>query len=377
MVELAEIVRKHGPEYLEKFGDRMPAGHKRALAAIVGCRTEAMGGHLEACDDSDCDHHRYAYHSCKDRNCPKCHGADTRRWLAKRKKELLPVPYFHVTITLPQALRRIARGNQKKLYAILMTAAAEALMKLGLDPKYVGGQLAILAVLHTWTRTLEHHPHAHMLVPAGGLDKDGGWRPARNKKYLVCEKALSKIFRAKFMAKARKALPKERFPQELWQTDWVVKIKPPIKNPNKVLDYLGRYVHRIAIANSRILSLKDGQVTFRYQESDSRQWKTMTLPAMEFLRRYLQHVLPDGFHKVRYFGLWSPANRKKKLKEAQLQLAAQGRTINEDKQEGPSPAPGRLCPCCKKGVMVVIEWLPRRARSPPWQGMRGAEGETI
>jgi hypothetical protein len=375
MVELAEIVRIHGPEYLDKFGDRMPSSHKRALEAIAACRTEAMGGHLWACDDGDCDNRRYSYHSCKNKSCPKCHTADTRRWLDKRRKELLPVPYLHVTCTLPEGLRRTVRKNQKKLYAILMRTAAEALLKLGLDPKYVGGQLAILAVLHTWTRTLGYHPHLHILVPAGGLDKDGVWQPARNKDYLVCEKALSKIFRAKFMAKAKKALPKESFPQEVWRTDWVVKIKPPIKNPNKVLDYLGRYVNRIAIANSRILSLKNGVVTFRYQHSDTGKWDTMELKAMEFLRRFLQHVLPDGFHKVRYFGLWSPANRKK-LKDVQLQLAKQGKTIAQDKQETPAPAPNRLCPCCKKGMMVVIEWLPRKARSPPWEGKRQAEGHT-
>jgi hypothetical protein len=369
MVELADIVRIHGPEYLDKFGDRMPVGHKRALAAIAACRTEAMGGHLEECDDGDCGHRRYAYHSCKDKSCPKCHTADTRRWLSKRRKELLPVPYFHVTCTLPEKLRPMTRSHQKKLYAILMVAAAEALMKLGLDPKYVGGQLAILAVLHTWTRTMGHHPHVHMLVPAGGIDKDGVWHSARNKEYLVCEKALSRIFRAKFMAKARKALPKETFPQELWQTDWVVKIKPPIKNPNKVLDYLGRYVNRIAITNSRIISLKDGLVTFRYQESDSRRWKTMRLTALEFLRRFLQHVLPDGFHKVRYFGLWSPANRKH-LKKVRQQLADQGNTVKEEKQE--TAEPDHLCPCCKKGVMVIIEWLPR-ARSPPGTLLRKTE----
>lgn len=270
----------------------------------------------------------------------------------------------------------MARANQEKLYAILMTAAAEALQKLGLDPKYVGGRLGILAVLHTWTRTLEHHPHVHMLVPAGGLDNDGRWQRAKNRKYLVCEKALSKIFRAMFMAKARKALPKESFPQELWHMDWVVKIKPPIKNPQKVLDYLGRYVHRIAIANSRIVSLEDGQVTFRYQESESRKWKSMTLPAEEFLRRYLQHVLPEGFHKVRYFGLWSPASRRR-LKDVQLRLARQRKTAEQNEQEAAKPVPVHLCPCCKRGVMVVIETLPRRARSPPWQRMRGAEGQPI
>lgn len=376
MVELATIVTVHGGEYLKKFGDRMPATHRRALESISSCRTEALGGHLEACDDTACNHRRYSYHSCKDRSCPKCHGTDTKRWLAKRRKELLPVPYFHVTCTLPQGLRRIARANQEKLYAILMTAAAEALQKLGLDPKYVGGKLAILAVLHTWSRTLEHHPHVHMLVPAGGVDDDDRFRRARNRKYLVCEKSLSKIFRATFMAKARKALPKESFPQELWHTDWVVKIKPPVRNPKKVLDYLGRYVHRIAIANSRIVSLEEGMVTFRYQESESRKWKTMTLAAEEFLRRYLQHVLPDGFHKVRYFGLWSPASRRR-LKEAQLRLARQEKATEEDEQEAPKPAPARLCPCCKRGVMVVIEILPRRARSPPWQRMRGAEGQPV
>jgi len=374
MVELAEIVRIHGPEYLEKFGDRMPPSHKRALEAIATCRTEALGGHLWECDDSDCDNRRYSYHSCKDKSCPKCHTADTRRWLDKRRKELLPVSYFHVTCTLPEELRNITRSHQKTLYPILMSAAAEALMKLGADPRHVGGQLAILAVLHTWNRTLGHHPHVHMLVPAGGMDKDGLWRPAKNRKYLVCERSLSKIFRAKFMAKAKKAFPEECFPRELWNTDWVVKIKPPVRNPNKVLDYLGRYVKRIAIANSRILSLEDGMVTFRYQESDSRRWKTMRLTAMEFLRRFLNHVLPDGFHKVRYFGLWSPANRKN-LKKVRQQLADQGKTVKEEKQETPAPASDHLCPRCKKGVMVVIEWLPR-ARSPPGTLLRKTEAQT-
>jgi len=173
------------------------------------------------------------------------------------------------------------------------------------------------------------------------------------------------------MAKARKALPKVTFPEDLWKTDWVVKIKPPIKNPNKVLDYLGRYVNRIAIANSRILSLKDGMVTFRYQHSDTGKWDTMELKAIEFLRRFLQHVLPDGFHKVRYFGLWSPANRKK-LKKAQVLLAGQGKTIEEAKQETPSS--NRLCPCCKKGMMVAIEILSPKARSPPLEGKRQVDG---
>jgi len=374
VVELADIVRAHGDDYLAKFGPRMPAGHRHALEAIASCRTEAMGGHLEACDDSDCNFLRYSYHSCKNRHCPKCHGADTKKWLTKRRRQLLPVPYFHVTITIPQQLRRAARSHQNKIYSILMSTAAEALQKLASDAQYVGGQLAILSVLHTWTRTLEHHPHVHMLVPAGGLDADGRWRQARKKKYLVCEKSLSKIFQAKFMAGARKEMPGEIFPQELWQTDWVVKIKPPIRNPKKVLDYLGRYVHRIAIANSRILSLENGMVTFRYQESDTRRWKTMTLAVEEFLRRYLQHVLPRGFHKVRYFGLWSPANRKK-LEEVQEQLAVKEESAQQDEAIPSSPATVRWCPCCGRGVMVVIELLRPQARSPPWALKVGAENQ--
>lgn len=371
MVELAEIVRVHGNDYLEKFGPRMPARHRHVLNTIVSCRTEALGGHVEQCDDDECGHHRYAYHSCKDRNCPKCHGADTKRWITKRRKELLSVPYFHVTITIPEQLRRLARSHQNRVYSTLMGTAAEALQKLGDDPKYVGGRLAILAVLHTWTRTLEHHPHVHMLVPAGGLDAQGRWRRARKKKYLVCEQALSKLFRGKFMARLKKHFPGESLPKELWQTDWVVKIKPPIRNPKKVLDYLGRYVHRIAIANSRILSLDDGMVTFRYQESDTRQWKTMTLTAEEFLRRYLQHVLPEGFHKVRYFGLWSPANRRK-LAQIQTEMAKNAEPAQED-EATPSGLVAKRCPCCGKGIMVIIEVLPRQARSPPWQEMKGAE----
>ena len=367
-MELSEIVKRHGAEYVAKYGDKMLPSHKRALAAIAACRTEDLGGHLYQCDDGDCDHHRYSYHSCKHPSCPKCHTADTKRWLDKRRKELLPVPYFHVTCTLPQGLRRIVRQNQRILYPILMRTAAEALLKLGLDPKYVGGQLGILSVLHTWSRILDFHPHVHMLVPAGGLDKDGVWQPVKNKKFLVREKSLSRIFRAKFMAAAKKALPHETFPQELWKIDWVVKIKPPVRNPEKVLDYLGRYVHRIAISNSRILALKDGMVTFRYQKSDTREWKTTSLPALEFLRKFLQHVLPDRFHKVRYFGLWSPAN-KKRLKKVRQELREKKGITEEPKEEAVSTTPNTLCPCCGKGKLVIVETLPKKARSPPWQGM--------
>lgn len=360
MTTLADIVAAHANDYLTTFGAHMLPSHRRALFDIAACRTEVMGGHVSECEE--CGHQHYSYHSCKNRSCPKCHGTETKVWLDRREAELLPVRYFHLVFTLPSELRDVVRKNQKQLYTILMQSAAETLAKIGLDPKFVGGKLGMLAVLHTWTRALEHHPHVHMLVPAGGLNKDGVWRQSR-KKFLVPVQALSKLFRARFMKLARKALPKETFPQEVWDKEWVVFCKPTFNRAKKVLRYLGRYVHRIAISNNRILALKDGRVTFRYQNCDSRQWKTMTLPAKEFLRRYLQHVLPQGFHKVRYYGLLSPVNRMT-LKRLQLLLAE--RYSKQEATETKAPEmPKNLCPCCEEGMMVIISWLPRTARSPP------------
>ena len=363
MIELADIIAKYGGEYLNEFGIPMLPSHKRALADILACRTESMGGHMHECDA--CGYQCYSYHSCKNRSCPKCHTSDTKRWLEKREAELLPVRYFHVVFTLPQELRDIVRSNQSKLYSILIQAASEMLMKLALDPKYVGGKLSILSVLHTWTRAIDFHPHVHMLIPAGGLDKDGNWRTTR-KKWLFPVKALSKLFRARFMKLAQKALPDEAFPQEVWKKDWVVYCKPPLTNSKKVLRYLGRYVHRIAIVNSRIESMDNGKVTFRYQESATGKLKRMTLTAKEFLRRYLQHVLPQGFHKVRYYGLLSSANRTT-LKRVQLLLASRIKEKTEETTETEltKSAAGHICPCCSEGTMVVISCLPRKSRSSP------------
>jgi len=364
MIELAHVVRKHGPEYLDQFGDRMPHNHKRALFAIAACRTEDMGGHLEECDRR-CGHVAYAYHSCKNSSCPKCHGADTATWLAKREAELLPVPYFHLVFTLPSELRRVVRKNQNSLYGILFEAAIKALNKLGLDHNYLGGQLGMVAVLHTWTRAKEYHPHLHLLVPGGCLDHNGIWRPAR-KKFLVPVKALSPVFRAIFMKRARKALPAETFPQEVWNKDWVVFSRPTFKKTNKVLTYLSRYVYRVAIANNSIIALENDHVTFRYQDVDTRQWKTMRLPAMEFLRRFLQHVLPKGFHKVRYYGFLHPAN-KKTLRRLQLLLWERDHKRADEAKQGIAAGTKatKVCPCCKEGIMVVVSLLPRRSRSPP------------
>lgn len=362
MTTLADIVADHGSAYLAEFGANILPSHRRALYDIAACRTESMGGHIAQCEE--CGHQHYSYHSCKNRSCPKCHGTETATWLEKREAELLPVRYFHLVFTLPAELRDPVRRNQKKLYATLMRAAAETLAKIGLDPKFVGGKLGMLAVLHTWTRALEHHPHVHLLVPAGGLDKDNVWRQS-GKKFLVPVRALSRLFRTTFMKLAKKELPDETFPQEVWKKEWVVFCRPTFTRARKVLRYLGRYVHRIAITNNRIVSERDGKVTFRYQDSGTGAWKTMTLPAKEFLRRYLQHVLPQGFHKVRYYGLLSPVNRVT-LKRLQLLLSPKPNPEDEEEDPALSKRWEPTCPCCGgAGTMVVIGWLPRRARSPP------------
>jgi hypothetical protein len=364
MPELAEVFRTFGPAYLERFGERMPPSHRRALSDLVACRTEVMGGHLAQCDH--CGHQHYSYHSCCNRNCPKCRSNDTSVWLEKRRSELLPTSYFHLVFTLPEALREPVRRNQKILLGILMSAAAHALQTLAVDPRYVGGEMAVLAVLHTWTRSLIYHPHVHCLVPGGGLAKDGTWHPAR-KKYLLPVTALSTIFRARFMALARKELPEEAFPETLWDKPWVVYCKPALQGSEKLLDYLGRYIHRVAITNRRIKTVRNGQVTFEFKDAQARRWKVMTLPAEEFLRRFLQHVLPKGFHKVRYYGLLSPRKRTW-LRQLQLLLAepvTDASTGQPTEEEDSATGQSLSCPACRIGILVVISWLPRQGRSPP------------
>jgi hypothetical protein len=295
MPELAEVFRQFAPRYLKRFQDRMLPSHIRALRDISACRTEALGGHVFQCDE--CATLHYAYHSCKNRHCPKCHGTDTRNWLEKWREKLLPVLYFHIVFTLPKEPREIVRAHQKVLLGILCRAAAYSLMKLASDPHFVGGAIGILAVVHTWTRAMVYHPHAHLLATGGGILPDGTrWLSAR-RGFLVPVTALSKIFRAKFMELARSALPGVIFPKSPWSKEWVVYTKPTVYGTEKVLSYLARYVHRVAITNGRIISIENGRIQFRYKDSREKIWKTISLEAMEFIRRLLQHVLPRGFHK--------------------------------------------------------------------------------
>jgi hypothetical protein len=369
MLEVADVFRLYGDAYLQQFGQTMPPSHRRALDDIRHCRTEVLGGHVYGCDR--CGHRQYAYHSCKNRSCPKCQGDDAEVWMERRQQELLAVPYFHVVFTLPQELRPIVRRHQKTLYGVLMKAAARALMKLAEDPRYVGGQLGILAVLHTWTTTLAYHPHVHCLVPAGGVTEDSRWVAAR-KSYLVPVDALALLFRGIFLGLLRKAFPRQHVPHSVWTKSWVVYCKPAVQGSERVLQYLARYVHRIALANSRLVRVEDGQVTFRYQVRKEHQWKTMTLPAAEFIRRFLQHVLPRGTHKVRYYGFWNPSHRAL-LRQIQLVTGSaepcvardDTATTSTDKTPAESSETPRKCPRCGEGILILIETIPRHTRAPP------------
>jgi hypothetical protein len=333
---------------------------------IVDCRTERMGGHLFRC--SHCDHLRYSYHSCKNRSCPACHESDRKAWLEKRKREQLPVPYYHAVFTVPRELHEIIRSHQKIFYALLMEAAALSLMKLAADPRYVGGKIGMLSVFHTWTRALVYHPHVHCLIPAGGISHDNRYWLEARKTYLVPVRALSDLFRATFITLARRKLPKTVFPESIWNTPWVVYCKPCSHSTEKTLSYLARYIHQTAITNSRILSVEQGKVTFRYKDSRECRWKTMTLEASEFIRRFLQHVLPRGFHKVRYYGLLSPRNRSL-LEQIRRKLTIKAETGEAKPSNGDStakiPESIHLCPLCHKGYLVLIMMLPRRWRAPP------------
>ncbi len=366
MPGVADIFRSCGSEYFARYGHAMPPSHRRTMQDVVDCRTERMGGHLFRC--SHCDHLRYSYHSCKNRSCPACHESDRKAWLDKQRREQLPVPYYHAVFTVPKELHEIIRSRQKVFYALLMEAAALALMQLAADPRYVGGKIGMLSVLHTWTRALVYHPHVHCLIPAGGISHDNRyWLEARTT-YLVPVRALSDLFRTAFITLVRKNAPEAVFPQSIWRKNWVVYCKPCGHSADKTLSYLARYVHQTAITNSRILSVDQGTVTFRYKDSRNCRWKIMTLATSEFIRRFLQHVLPRGFHKVRYYGILSPRNQSF-LQQIRRVLTNKAQPSEAEPSDGNSstkiPESLRLCPVCQKACLILIMTLPRRWRAPP------------
>ncbi|HWJ48142.1 MAG TPA: IS91 family transposase [Candidatus Udaeobacter sp.] len=367
MPEVADIIRLHGAAYCEQSGVCLSSVQKLALRDIAACRTPFFGGHVHQCDH--CQEKVFSYHSCRNRSCPKCHQDQTERWIEKQRGHLLSCSYFLVTFTLPAELRSLARSHPRKIYSLLMKAAADALQKLANDPRYLGARIGALAVLHTWTRAMLFHPHVHILVTAGGLSSDTStWIDSKHPCFLVPVRALSMIFRAKFCAGLKKAGLLEGVPPSLWKKPWVVHCQPAGRG-DKVLDYLGRYVFRIAIANSRIESIDNGQVRFRYRDNQTQQTRRVTLPAREFIGRFLQHVLPRGCVKVRYYGIWSPS-RRPQLQRAQTLLSpnrpADDSTLPLPIAESVAPLPApHQCPLCHRGVLILLQTLPaQRSHSP-------------
>ena len=308
MLEVADILRAAGPEVCSQLA--VLPSQKRALQDILQCRTARLGGQVYGCEQ--CGTLHYSYHSCGNRHCPKCHGQQTQRWLQKQRLALLPCPYYLLTFTLPSELRALAYREQKIVYGLLLNAAAAAIQKLCADPKWLGAQAALTGVLHTWTRAMLYHPHAHFLVSAGGLAADGQhWVSAKNPKFLFPVKALSRIFRAKVRDGLKAAGLLSEVASKAWARDWVVHAQHA-GSGQKVLDYLGRYVFRIAITHSRLESLQDGQVTFRYRDNRTQQIKRVTLAAAEFVKRFVRHVLPSGLTKVPHYGLATDACRHRR-----------------------------------------------------------------
>jgi DNA-directed RNA polymerase subunit RPC12/RpoP len=367
-IELADIMNRFGPSYLQRFSGGMPLSHKKVISDIQQCRTEAKGGHIYQCER--CGKKVYVYHACRNRHCPACHRDQIHQWLEQRTAELLPCDYFHVTVTIPDTLRHVFRSNQKRMYALLMKTASESLIQLADDPRHLGGRVGILAVLHTWTSNLMYHPHVHMLVTGGGVNEDRQWTSCKNK-YLVPVKALSKLIRGKFAARLRRSdkdLYRHVDPRT-WSKDWVVHSLHYGQGESVVLNYLARYVFRIAITNHRIIRMDETHVTFRYKDRKGGRWLTSRIEGAEFIRRYLQHVLPKGFHKVRYYGIWhkSNANHVSTLAGPMI-LAARmsGRPITGTEHEDQAIAGKKLkCPHCGSDQLILLEQLPRpRSRSP-------------
>jgi predicted Zn-ribbon and HTH transcriptional regulator len=372
VIEVADVFRRFAPDYLAAHGASMLPSHQRAIADILACRTEALGGHLWRCDQ--CGAERFAYHSCKSRSCPKCHADQTERWLQARRAEMLPSRYFHVTVTIPEELREAMRANQRDGYALLMKAAAEAIIELARDKRHVGGTVGVLAVLHTWTQQLVFHPHVHCLVTGGGVSDDGRrWHPARNE-FLVPVRALGKLVRGKLRAALAARCPGLVLPAAAWAKSWVVHCTAWGEGEQAVLDYLARYVFRVAISNTRIVALDDQTVTIRHKHRRSNRWRTSRMPGHEFMRRFLQHVLPKGLHKVRYFGLWHHSRREQAARvrlllqletPAPARSAETVRTAADPAADRLGPETGHLCPCCRQGYLVRVRHVsPKQACGP-------------
>ena len=377
--EVADIFRRYGAAYRETYGASLCSAQRRVISAIELCRTAALGGHVERCDR--CDHQRICYNSCRDRHCPKCQSLARAQWLEDRRSELLDTQYFHVVFTVPQPIAAIALQNKESVYNILFRAAAETLRTIAADPKHLGAQIGFFTVLHTWGQSLFHHPHLHCVVPGGGISPDGTrWISCRPNFFLPVS-VLARLFRRLFLDYLQQAFNAGdlqffssleslrirntflRYIAPIRKEDWVVYAKRPFAGPEEVLKYVARYTHRIAIANNRLLNINDGKVQFRWRDyRDGNRHKTMTLGADEFIRRFLLHVLPDGFQRIRYFGFLANRYRAERLALCRQLMQMPPPTATHeanmdyrDRYEALTGISLRTCPLCRRGTMVVIE----------------------
>ena len=391
-LEVADVFRRYGPAYRQKHAASLSQAQRRVMSDIELCRTAALGGHLEECDC--CGHQRPAYNSCANRHCPKCQSLARAQWLADRQAELLPVEYFHVVFTVPEEIAAIAYQNKEEVYGILFRATAETLRTIAADPKHLGAEIGFLAILHTWGQKLLFHPHLHCVVPGGGISPDGQHWIACRPGFFLPVRVLSCRFRRLFLEHLQEtfdqgklhffsALERLREPRAfarylapLRRSKWVVYSKPPFGGPEQVLNYLGRYTHRVAISNNRLLNIEQGKVTFRWKDyrHHDRQ-KVMTLEADEFIRRFLLHVLPHGFQRIRHYGFLAHRYRQARLALCRqllgvvLTLAGivppQDKPDYRDVYEKLTGQSLRDCPVCHRGQMVVIAFLPACDRPPP------------
>jgi Putative transposase/Transposase zinc-binding domain len=380
-LEVADIFRDHGAAWRRANARHVSLDQMKVMSAIERCRTAALGGHVARCED--CPHTVIAYNSCRNRHCPKCQGTAAKEWLAAREADLLPVGYFHVVFTLPAAIADIAYQNKAVVYNILFTASAATMTTIAADPKHLGARIGITSVLHTWGSALTHHPHVHMIVPGGGISPDGSRWVSSRANFLVHVKVLARLFRGKFLAmlidahshgrlkffNAHAGLADKRTFKKLLaplrRVKWVVYCKRPFAGPQQVLRYLSRYTHRVAISNRRIVAADDGSVSFRWKDyriEGPGRWKTMTLTPHEFIRRFLMHALPKGFHRIRHYGLLASANRAANIARACELLAVPVRSKPPDSPETPAADQPRMlprpCPGCG-GRMFVIETFAR------------------
>ena len=377
-LEVADILRKHITDYLDAYS--LSPQQYKILFNLLNCRTANMGGHIERCDQ--CGAERVMYHSCRNRHCPKCQQIPRERWLEKRKSELLPVTYFHMVFTLPHQLNPLMVKNRSLMLNILFKAVSQTLIKFGENE--LGGKLGFVAVLHTWDQHLKAHFHIHCLVAGGAVcSKTKRWIPCKHD-YLFNQEALSLVFRGKFIDRLTRAIrcgklnvggPYQQFKNNLYKHKWVVSVREPIKKPQHVLQYLARYTHRVAIANSRLTALNDGTVSFRYKDRKNNRLKKITISAVEFIRRFLLHTLPQGFVRIRHYGFFANRNRTANLSFIRRLLKLPSKLLKMAKslQKMMLKLTGidiTLCPCCKKGKMQLVAEIPRYSGKHPYKFIR-------